>query len=361
MIDELGFQQSKHDECVFYKGSMIYILYTDDSILAGPNKEEINETVEQMKRAKLDVTVEGDLTDFLGVNIDRRADGTINLSQPKLINQILSDLRMDSDSTTIKTTPAASSKLLSRHQDSPPFDRSFDYRSVIGKLNYLERGSRPDIAYAVHQCARFSVDPRVEHGKAVRWIARYLAGTRKRGMILQPDPTKSLEVYVDADFAGAWDKSLAGIDKDTARSRHGYIITYGGMPICWKSQLQQEIALSSTESEITGLSYALREAIPIIELLREAKGYGFDVYREDTKIHCKVFEDNSGAVEIAKFPKARPRTKHINNRLFHFYEHVERGDITIHHIKSAEQPADFLTKPLSEPSFVKHRMTIMGW
>jgi hypothetical protein len=41
------------------------------------------------------------------------------------------------------------------------------------------------------------------------------------------------------------------------------------MPIVWKSQLQQEIALSSTEAEITSLSNALREAILIIELLKE--------------------------------------------------------------------------------------------
>ena len=195
----------------------------------------------------------------------------------------------------------------------------------------------------------------------MRWIARYLKGTKNQGMTLRPDPTKSLEVFVDADFAGAWDKSLAGIDRDTARSRHGYIITYAGIPICWKSQLQQEITLSSMESEITGLSYALREAIPIIELLREAESYGFDVYKQETRVHCKVFEDNSGAVEIAKFPKARPRTKHINNRLFHFYDHVERGEVSIHHIKSEDQPADFLTKPLPEANFVKHRKAIMGW
>jgi hypothetical protein len=361
LIDELGFKQSKSDECVFFKGQMIYVLYTDDSILAGPDMEEINKTVEAMKKADLNITIEGDLTDFLGVNIDRKHNDIIHLSQPKLIDQVLQDLRMQNDNVSVKTTPAPSSKLLSRHVDSPDFDKSFNYRSIIGKLNYLERGSRPDIAYAVHQCARFSIDPKTEHGKAVRWIARYLKGTKSKGMILKPDPTKSLEVYVDADFAGAWDKSLAGIDKDTARSRHGYIITYAGIPICWKSQLQQEIALSSTESEITGMSYALREAIPIIELLREIQAHGFSVNTEATKVHCKVFEDNSGAVEIAKFPKARPRTKHINNRLFHFYDYVERGDVSIHHIKSEEQPADFLTKPLPDASFIKHRKTIMGW
>jgi hypothetical protein len=59
--------------------------WLDDSILAGPNKKEIEDTITAMQ-AELDITtVEGDLTDFLGVkNIDRRDDGTIKLLQPKL-------------------------------------------------------------------------------------------------------------------------------------------------------------------------------------------------------------------------------------------------------------------------------------
>jgi hypothetical protein len=78
------------------------------------------------------------------------------------------------------------------------------------------------------------------------------------------------------------------------------------MPIVWKSQLQQEIALSSTEAEITGLSYALREAIPIIELLKEIRSHGHirdTPSSHTTEVHCKVFDDNSGVIEIAKFPK----------------------------------------------------------
>ena len=50
-------------------------------------------------------------------------------------------------------------------------------------------------------------------------------------------------------------------NQDTARSRHGYIIKYNNCPLVWKSQLQGEIALSSTESEYCGLLYALREVI----------------------------------------------------------------------------------------------------
>jgi hypothetical protein len=41
LIGTLGFTQSKTDECVFYRGKTMYALYTDDSILAGPDKEEI--------------------------------------------------------------------------------------------------------------------------------------------------------------------------------------------------------------------------------------------------------------------------------------------------------------------------------
>jgi hypothetical protein len=265
-LDKLGFKQSKHDECIFYKDDMVYVLYTDDSILAGPNKKKISDTI-QLMRTELDITVEEDLTDFLGVNIDRREDGTIKLSQPKLIEQVIRDLHLNQENTRTKPVPAASSRLLSRHEDSRPFDGHFNYRSVIGKLHYLVAGSRNEMAYAVHQAARFGHDPKMQHSHALKWIGKYLKGTMTEGTIMRPDPSKSLEVYVDADFAGNWDPQLAGKDRSTARSRHGYYIFYAGMPIAWKSQLQQEIALSSTESEITGLSYALREAIPVINIL----------------------------------------------------------------------------------------------
>jgi hypothetical protein len=128
LVQELGFQQSAVDECVFYRGSTLYVLYTNDSLLAGPDKEEIDRIIEQLQsKAKLSITVEGDLADFLGVNINRRPDGTIHLSQPHLINQILEDLRLNKANVKARSTPAASSKLLTRHSDSEPFDNSSNY------------------------------------------------------------------------------------------------------------------------------------------------------------------------------------------------------------------------------------------
>ncbi|KAI2490692.1 hypothetical protein MHU86_23876 [Fragilaria crotonensis] len=178
-----------------------------------------------------DQRFEGDLADFLGVSIDRRTDGTIHLSQPHLIDQILEDLRLNGTNVKSRSTPAASSKLLTRHSDSESFDNSFNYRSIIGKLNYLEKATRSDIAYAVHQCARFVSDPKKEHGDAVRWLGRYLLGTRDKGTIMQPMTNKDLEVFVDASFCGDWDPKEAASDRDTARSRHGYIIKYANCPL----------------------------------------------------------------------------------------------------------------------------------
>ncbi len=123
-------------------------------------------------------------------------------------------------------------------------------------------------------------------------------------MILKPTGT-SFDVYVDADFAGNWKQSEAD-SQDTARSRHGYIIMYARCPILWALQLQMEIALSSTESEFIGLLTALRATIPIMELVKELKGQGFDMVSTQPTIHCCVFEDNSSVLEIAKIPKMRP-------------------------------------------------------
>jgi hypothetical protein len=168
-------------------------------------------------------------------------------------------------------------------------------------MNCVEKATRPDIAYAVHQSARFLAESKQDHGVAIRWIARYLKGTREKGLILRPTADKQLEVYVDADFAGNWDQDEIE-DMDTARSRHGYLIYYAGCPVLWKSQLQSEFALSSTESEITGFSYSLMDVIPILNLLGEMMTMGLPVGTSKAIVHCRVLEDNSGAVELRKFP-----------------------------------------------------------
>ena len=101
------------------------------------------------------------------MNIEKKKDGTIHLTQPHLIDQIQKYLRLDNNRVTTKTTLASSSVLMSRHSTSQPHDDSFNYQSVIGKLSYLERGTRSDISFITHQCARFTTGPKLEHAKAL--------------------------------------------------------------------------------------------------------------------------------------------------------------------------------------------------
>ena len=60
------------DECVFYRGKTVYILYTDDYILAGPDPEKIEQVLKDLKKENLELTDKGNIEDFLGVNIERK-------------------------------------------------------------------------------------------------------------------------------------------------------------------------------------------------------------------------------------------------------------------------------------------------
>ena len=142
-LKKVGFNQSIIDECVFYKEDIIYVLYTDDSILAGPSEQRIQATIKKMQEVGLQLTIEGDLEDFLGVNIDRTSRGAIHLTQPHMINSILQDLRLKKVESKCKDTPMKSLTILNKSKDSPEFNRSFNYHSVIGKMNYLERNNPP--------------------------------------------------------------------------------------------------------------------------------------------------------------------------------------------------------------------------
>ena len=96
-----------------------------------------------------------------------------------------------------------------------------------------------------------------------------------------------------------------------------------------------------------------------MELLKEMKEKGFDVLDHKVKFHCRVFEDNSSAIEMAVFHKWTPRTKHLATKLHHFRSYVNLGEISVHKIDTSLQPADVPTKPLNSELLKRQRKTIM--
>ena len=176
----------------------------------------------------------------------------------------------------------------------------------------------------------------------------------------------TLDCYVDADFAGGFQKADPTNPND-CKSRTGFVIKYAGCPIVWSSKLQSTIALSTTEAEYMAMSMALREVIFMENLLSEMKQKGVRLVEQQSRVMIRVFEDNVGAIELAKLPKLRPRTKHIAIQYHHFRSWTSedaQGNpprIKVEHIRTSEQEADIMTMPLAIGSFEYLRKLLLGW
>ena len=146
---------------------------------------------------------------FLGIEITHNKDSSFEMSQPFLIDGILSLLGLgDNEFDTSTTTPVAKG-LIHRDMAGKPCKLSWKYRTAVGMMSYLQVHTRPDISMPVHQTSRFCNNPMLCHEKAVMMIGRYLLGTKTRCIIYKPDKSRGLECYVDADLAGGWTQADA--------------------------------------------------------------------------------------------------------------------------------------------------------
>ena len=106
---------------------------------------------------------------------------------------------------------------------------------------------------------------------------------------------------------------------------------------------------------------ATREVLSLMELMQD---HGCGLTATTPRLHCWVFEDNSGAIELAlsvQNPKMRPRTRHINTKYHHFRNQVQDGTISIHPASTEDMLADILTKICNEETHTKLRKQLMGW
>jgi len=262
-LHALGFKTSNIDPCLFLKDDCIVLLYVDDCLFFSKDDTTIDSIINQLSTS-FKTGDQGSIQDFLGIRITTDAQSRIHLRQEGLIQEILQDLGLASSHP--KPTPAI--HVLHPDHNGHPREEFWNYCSIIGKLNFLAQMTRPDISMAVHNCARFSTKPTQLHEQAVKRLGPYLAHTKDKGLIYNPDSSCALDMFVDADFSGTWHKEFSHL-RDCVLSRTGYVIIYNGCPIQWGSKLQSEIALSTTEAEYITLSTATRELIPLCRILCE--------------------------------------------------------------------------------------------
>ena len=142
------------------------------------------------------------------------------------------------------------------------------YAYVIEMMLYLASNTRPDISFAVHQCARFTHNTKASHNTSVKSICRYLKGTKKNILVFNPSKKLVVDCYADAYFARLWGHENLQ-DPICAMSRTVFVVTFANCPLLWVSKLQTEIALSTLHYEYVVLSHSIRALIPLKSLIKE--------------------------------------------------------------------------------------------
>ena len=358
LTDKLGFTRSRHDSCLLYKKDIMIVLYVDDAGIAAAKESLITDLIKNLRDLGFELTQEGSFAEFLGIKFEHdEKENTMTLTQKGLIKKIIGATGMESCNP--RWTPA-NQVALGSDPDEPMMSESWSYSSIVGMLLYLSTNTRPDIAFAVSQVARFSHSPRQTHATAVKSIVRYLHRTADKGTIVTPTGDLSVDCYVDADFAGLYGREPA-TNPSSVKSRTGFIIFLGGFPLLWQSKLQTEISLSTLEAEYSALSQAMRNVLPIRALLIEpVNGIGMN-QAIASSIRCSVFEDNNGALLLATNQRITSRTKYFQVKWHFFWFHVVNGEVSVHKIETSEQRADYLTKGLSRDVFEYLRRLVQGW
>ncbi|RVW53554.1 Retrovirus-related Pol polyprotein from transposon TNT 1-94 [Vitis vinifera] len=101
----------------------------------------------------------------------------------------------------------------------------------------------------VWKWSQYMHNPGKQHMNAVMCILRYLKNAPRKGILFAKNVDhQSIEVYTDADWAGA---------VDDRRSTSGYFTFVGGNLVTWKSKKQNVVARSSAEAEFRGMTLGL--------------------------------------------------------------------------------------------------------
>jgi Reverse transcriptase (RNA-dependent DNA polymerase)/GAG-pre-integrase domain len=366
-LQELGLTQSNLDPCLLYKKDLLVIVYVDDVGVAAPRDDLLDKFVSDLKSKGFELTREGSFSEFLGIKFEvDKAAGTITMTQKGLMKKIIAATGLEDCNPNRQPAAAAA---LGIDPDGEPYTEEWSYPSIVGMLLYLTTNTRPDLAFAVSQVARFNHNPKQSHARALKMIVRYLSGTKDKGMIIKPNGTLSLDDWVDADFCGLFRRDPDD-SPSSVKSRGAFLITLSDVPLIWKTQLHSEITLSTTEAEYSTLSTSLRTLLPVRDLLIEVTtAIGVSPSLRAT-LHCRAFQDNRASWQLATQQRLTNRTKYFLVKYHWFWEHVYRDSndddnvkrfVKIEPCSTHVMRADILTKGLLGEKFEECRKMNQGW
>ncbi len=185
---------------------MIIVTYVYNCLIFSPLKSSLDNLLNILQKT-FNLPDKGeDVTEYLGIKVEKHPDGTIKMTQQALIQRILRVLDLDGKKVQMHNTPA--NVVLIKEEDRNARQQDWNYRSVIGMTMFVATSTRPDIAFTVHQCEKINADPKRYHKEAVKQIGQYLRRMSTKGLSLKSNETQRLDCYAEANFAGAFCRKI---------------------------------------------------------------------------------------------------------------------------------------------------------
>lgn len=347
-LSQFGFSINIFDYCVFNKvenGIQLTVaVYVDDLFISCVDPKMIESFLTFLENRFGAVTINrGLLHSYLGMSFDFRESGSVRITMEGFTAELLKLFPVQG----IASTPASNSLFVVSNEPNVVLLDEREkkiFHSVVAKLLYLAKRSRPDILTSVSFLAtRVTAPDVVDQRKLVR-VMRYLNGTQQLGVKLEVDSDNILG-YIDASYA---------VHPDF-RSHSGVCISLGKGPIFVGSSKQKINTKSSTEAEIVALSDKLGEVIWVRNFLQhQTSGSRFNA-------PAIIYQDNTSAMALIDRGKTmNSATKHINIRFFFVKDRVLSGDVVIRYLSTQQMIADILTKPLQGKAFHDLRASLLN-
>ncbi|GKD51007.1 retrovirus-related pol polyprotein from transposon TNT 1-94 [Tanacetum coccineum] len=290
------FARGRIDNTLFIyksKGEVLLVQVYVDDIIFGSTSYKLCKQFEKLMTKKFEISMMGELTYFLGLQI-KQDDKGISICQEQYTRNLLNKYEI-SDSSLVKTPMVPPSNLGPDLAGKSVNETS--YRGMIRSLMYLT-ATRPDIQFFTVLCARYQSNPKESHLIAVKRIL----GTS------------------------------------------GACQIFDGKLVCWSAKKQQSVAMSSAEAEYVAAAGCCASILWMKSQLSD-----YDIYYK----MVPIFYDNTSIIAISNNPVVYLRTKHIDIRYHFTRDHILKGDIELHFIPTKYQLADIFTKPLDEPTFTR--------
>lgn len=312
-------------------GKLTYFLnYVDDGLTAG-EEEEVDVFLGDLHE-KFDIEVRGGLDGavYLGREVKYdRISGTIIITQVSQIEKTVKELNIKVRPTH---SPMQKGVVYSKYDGQASPATIEWYLKGVGHLQYIV-SSRPDAAFPTGILSRHASNPGAEHVKLLERVVSYLSTTKHVGLQIGGTRENSEDVvgYVDADYAG---------DRMDSKSTTGFAIFLNDSLVDFSSKKQGNIATSTPQAESIATYMALQESEWV-----HCIASTLNIVDQDSPI--VLFNDNSTSVGNFNNETYLESVKNVDTKVRHVRQQVEAGIVVIKWVKSTDNIADLLTKPLA--------------